>query len=71
MTPPGSRAGAGGGSSRVRRLAAKFRRKAFVVRSMEEQKDRTESGADMHKVQIQIASLLGSGPFTSCQGLWN
>lgn len=49
---------------------AKFRRKAFIVRSMEEQTDRSASGFDMHKVlgpgdlvMLGIGCIIGAGVF--------
>ncbi|KXZ55291.1 hypothetical protein GPECTOR_3g427 [Gonium pectorale] len=56
--------------ARLRSTWTKFRSKAFVVRSMEEQKDRSASGAEMHKVlgpfslvMLGIGCIIGAGVF--------
>ncbi|KAG2487845.1 hypothetical protein HYH03_013562 [Edaphochlamys debaryana] len=56
--------------ARLRATYNKFRQKAFVVRSMEEQKDKTASGFEMHKVlgpfslvMLGIGCIVGAGVF--------
>ncbi|KAG2448496.1 hypothetical protein HYH02_006387 [Chlamydomonas schloesseri] len=56
--------------SKLKSTYAKFRAKAFVVRSMEEQKDKTASGFEMHKVlgafslvMLGIGCIIGAGVF--------
>eukprot|EP00198_Chlamydomonas_reinhardtii_P000349 XP_001689684.1 cationic amino acid transporter 2 [Chlamydomonas reinhardtii] len=56
--------------SKLKSTYAKFRSKAFVVRSMEEQKDKTASGFEMHKVlgpfslvMLGIGCIIGAGVF--------